>query len=129
MIAFILLAAVQPPADAPATPAARTSRLCRGVHMPDGQGGGANLLATTIRGPEEKLRLIAARMEAIGARVTILSEGEIRVGYTDNLDARAIAGLLNAIDRGEFGPVTTDDFAMGLETLPADRCIRFRGRP
>jgi hypothetical protein len=94
--------------------------------MPNGAEG-VNLLWTTIRGPEEKLSEIGGLMRALGARVWNESPGEIRAAYSDGLDVRAIAALLNRIDAGEFGATTTDDFAMSLDTLPADRCIRFRG--
>ncbi|HEU0099010.1 MAG TPA: hypothetical protein VFQ67_09570 [Allosphingosinicella sp.] len=129
MIGIVLLAVVQGASGAAAVPPgpAATGR-CRGVHMPSSTGG-ANLLWTTIRGPEEKLGEIGKRMAAIGARISARSPTEIVARYTDDLDATAIGRLLNRIDAGEFGAVTAEDFAMSLDTLPADKCIRFRRRP
>lgn len=133
MIGLFLLALIQasPPA-AGGPPDRKPGGWCRGVHMPNGQEG-VNLLWTTISGPDDRLKAIAGRMKALGARVATeggtLEPGQIRVHYQDDLDARAIGRLLNELDSGKFGPVTTKDFAMGLETLPADKCLRFVARP
>lgn len=125
MIEAILLALAQVPSAQPPAPPQR-SAWCRGVHMPNGSVG-VNLLWTTIRGPDARLSEIGERMRALGAGIHIEGPGEIRATYKDDLDARAIGALLNAIDAGEFGPLTTQDFAMSLDTLPEDRCLRFRG--
>ncbi|WP_395611999.1 hypothetical protein [Allosphingosinicella sp.] len=87
--------------------------------------GGVNLLWTTLSGAPSDLQVIARRMRDLGVRIEDRG-GEIQAFYKDDLDARAIGRLLNDVDRGQFGAVTTRDFAMGLDTLPADRCIRFR---
>jgi len=133
MIGWLLVALIQaPPTQMPLPPARKAREWCRGIHMPNGQGG-VNLLWTTIRGPEATLTQIGAQMTALGARVSSgdgdPAGSEIRVAYQDDLDARAIGRLLNQIDAGKFGPVTTEDFAMALDTLPADKCIRFIAKP
>ncbi|HYE29253.1 MAG TPA: hypothetical protein VEA61_13615 [Allosphingosinicella sp.] len=133
MIGLFLAALVQAPAAPVSIPPGRKpGEWCRGIHMPNGKGG-VNLLWTTIRGPEDKLTEIGGRMKALGARVSTegarIGPGEIRVAYQDDLDVRAIGRLLNQIDAGEFGPVTTEDFAMALDTLPANKCIRFVAKP
>lgn len=133
MIGFFLLGLVHAlPAHAALPSQRKPGEWCRGIHMPNGQGG-VNLLWTTIRGPEAKLKEIGARMTALGAMVSTegaqLVPGEIRVAYQDDLDARAIGRLLNQIDAGNFGPVTTEDLASALDTLPPDKCIRFVPRP
>ena len=131
MIEAILIVSVlmqAPPAQASSPRPARQG-WCRGIHMPNGREG-VNLLWTTIRGPEEALRTIGDRMKALGADVSETNgQPEIRAHYRDDLDVRAIGRLLNQIDQGEFGPVTTEDYAMSLDTLPVDRCIRFVPRP
>ncbi len=90
--------------------------------------GGANLLWTDIRGAQAALDTIRRRMEALGATVSseIRDDGQpaIRAAYQDDLDVRGIGSLLNAIDAGKFGAVTTNDLMMPLDTLPADKCIR-----
>ena len=124
VIAALLLAA-QP--GVPVTPPARgPTDWCRGIHMPNGEGG-VNLLWTTFRGNPENLRVIRGRLDELGAWFSDDDSGgsEMRAYYRDDLDVRSIASLLNAVDRGEFGTVTTEDYAMPLNTLPADRCIRF----
>lgn len=97
---------------------------CRGIHMPT-PSGGVNLFWTTFRGQPADLHVIAGRMRDLGVRVEEMV-GEMRAFYQDDLDARSIGRLLNAVDRGELGAVTTEDYASSLDTLPADRCIRFR---
>lgn len=133
MIGLFLLGLVQAaPVQAPLPPARKPGEWCRGIHMPNGQGG-VNLLWTTIRGPEDRLKEIGQQMAALGARVSTAagedSRPAIRVEYQDDLDVRAIGRLLNAIDAGKFGPVATEDHAMPLDTLPADKCIRFVPMP
>lgn len=128
MLALAIIAVLQTsaaPLPPPAAGAPARTGLCRGVHMPNGAEG-ANLISTTIAGPADKLADIAKRLTDLGARVTPRASDEIYATYTDDLDAMAIGGLLNAIDKGEFGPVTTKDFALPLWSLPADKCRRFK---
>ena len=110
-------------------PSRKAGHWCRGIHMPSATGG-ANLIATTIRGPTDNLKVISDQMKIIGAFVSF-KEGqgaasELKASYRDDLDIKEIGRLLNRIDTGEFGPLKTEDFMMPLETLPADKCIRFQ---
>ena len=132
MLVLIAAALIQALPAQGQVPVRTEADRCRGIHMPDG-GEGVNLIWTTFRGPEVNLRDIGSRMQALGARIEVGGESgspaELLVSYWDDLDVRAIAGVLNDTDAGRFGPVTTDDFAMDIATLPADKCIRFTGTP
>jgi hypothetical protein len=102
---------------------------CRGIHMP-GPNGGANLLWTTVSGPEDRLRAIGEQMKKLGAMILAGdAPTDMRIAYRDDLDVKAIGFLLNDIDAGKFGQVTTKDLMMPLESLPADKCIRFKAKP
>jgi hypothetical protein len=92
-----------------------------------GPSGGANLLWTTIRGSESDLQTVREPLKNIGAFIEDVQEDgqeAIRAYYRDDLDVQAIGRILNEIDRGKFGKIKTKDFLMGLDTLPADKCIR-----
>lgn len=130
LTAAILSLAQGPSSHSEALPPPKVVKWCRGIHMPNGTPEGVNLLWTTIRGPKDRLQPIRRRMERIGARIHVEGWDEdgaqIRAAYQDNLDAKAIARLLNEIDAGKHGPVTTEDYAMSADTLPAGKCIRLR---
>jgi hypothetical protein len=129
MITFIVggLILVQTTDLKPVAPIVReNSDWCRGVHMYNSTGG-ANLLWTTFRGPTEDLAKVRSEFEAIGGRyVSRKNAGptEMMITYRDDMNPKAVGAILNRVDAGSFGQVIAEDFAMSLDTLPADKCIR-----
>ena len=113
----------------PVAPIVRKSgERCRGVHMYNSTGG-ANLLWTIIPGPAENLAKVRGKFEALGG-MHVPRKGaestEMMISYRDDMNPKALGSLLNEVDAGKFGPLKTEDFAMALSTLPADKCIRHK---